>query len=412
MNINKKLLILAIVLRLLVSGLLFHPDIKTIAFQTSFLRQGVNDIYNYLSINKASLPLKEEFVYFPLTYFTLGGYQAVVSPFLGSGFNQWLGDAGANSVVNNPNIFKYLVILKLPLIFVDILIAYLLLKFFNLPAQVGDSKMGKKAFELWLFNPFTIILIYAFSNIDIYAVLLTVVAFLYIKREKLIHASIFLGLAISFKLYPLLFVPFLFLKAKSIKEKLLTTLIPISIFAISIVPFWSTAFVKSALVSGLSTRIFGPSFSIGFGESIIMGLLLLTILFLYAYLSDKKIKLLNYFVSLLLIIFSFSHFHISWLLWIAPFLVILVIKRPYLKWLIFFWAIFAMSIPLFYSDRSMTISLFRIYTTWYDLLPTPFVTMQKLYDPYNFQSMIHSVLAGISVIISYNLFKNNTNEKD
>lgn len=406
MNINKKLLILAIVLRLLVSGLLFHPDIKTIAFQTSFLRQGVNDIYNYLSINKASLPLKEEFVYFPLSYLTLGSYQTIISYILGNDFNNWLSDAGANSVVNNPNIFIYLILLKLPLLLMDLGIAYLILSYFK------EKRDGEKAFELWLFNPFTIILIYAFSNIDIYAVLLTVVAFLYIKREKLIHASIFLGLAISFKLYPLLFVPFLFLKAKSIKEKLLTTLIPISIFAISIVPFWSTAFVKSALVSGLSTRIFGPSFSIGFGESIIMGLLLLTILFLYAYLSDKKIKLLNYFVSLLLIIFSFSHFHISWLLWIAPFLVILVIKRPYLKWLIFFWAIFAMSIPLFYSDRSMTISLFRIYTTWYDLLPTPFVTMQKLYDPYNFQSMIHSVLAGISVIISYNLFKNNTNEKD
>lgn len=397
---TRKLLLIAVILRLLVSGLLFHPDIKTIAFQTSFLKKGIVNIYPYLIDNKVNLPLKEEFVYFPLSYLTLGSYQAVISNFLGNDFNNWLSDAGANSVVNNPNIIKYLILLKLPLLVADILIAFLLLNYFK------KREDGEKAFTLWLFNPFTIILIYAFSNIDIYAVLLTVIAFLYIKREKLISASVFLGLAISFKLYPLLFVPFLFLKSKNIKDKILTTLIPVSIFVLSIIPFWSEAFVKSALVSGLSTRIFSPSFEIGFGESIISGLFLLSTLFVYAYLNDHKIKLFNYFVILLLIIFSFSHFHISWLLWIAPFLVILAIYKPQLSWLIFFWAVFAISIPLFYADRAMTLSLFRIYTTWYDLLPTPFTFMNKLYDPYNFQSMIHSVLAGISVVMTYKLIKN------
>ena len=120
---------------------------------------------------------------------------------------------------------------------------------------------------------------------------------------------------------------------------------------------------------------------------------------------DAKIKLFNYFIVLLLILFSFSHFHISWLLWIAPFLVILAIKKPELSWPIFFWSVLAVSIPLFYSDRSMTISLYRIYSTWYDLLPTPFIVMQKFLDPYVFQSMLHSVLAGLSVVLSYKLLK-------
>jgi len=395
----KKLLFLAIALRILVSIFIFHPDIKTYNFQSSFLKKGVFNIYNYLVENKKNLPLKDDFVYFPLTYFALGGYQAAVAPLVGSGFDSWLADAGTNSTVGDPHIFKYLLALKLPYLVLDIAIAFLLMLFFE------NEKDKKKAFVYWLFNPFTIILIYAFSNIDIYAVLLTVIAFLYIKREKLITASVFLGLAISFKLYPLLFVPFLFLKSKKIKDKILTTLIPISIFVLSIIPFWSEAFVKSALVSGLSTRIFSPSFEIGFGESIIAGLFLLSALFVYAYLNDHKIKLFNYFVILLLIIFSFSHFHISWLLWIAPFLVILAIKKPQLSWPIFFWAVFAISIPLFYSDRSMTISLFRIYSTWYDLLPTPFTFIQKLYDAYNFQSMLHSILAGLSVVLSFNLIK-------
>ena len=62
----KKLLVLAIVLRVLVAAFLFHPDIKTFNFQASFLKKGVTDIYSYLIENRKTLPLKEEFVYFLL----------------------------------------------------------------------------------------------------------------------------------------------------------------------------------------------------------------------------------------------------------------------------------------------------------------------------------------------------------
>ncbi|MDP3994466.1 MAG: hypothetical protein Q8P91_01385 [bacterium] len=402
MKQNKfKILALAIVLRILVAALLFHPDIKTYNFQASFLKKGVVDIYSYLSENKQTLPLKDGFVYFPSTYFIVGGYQAIISGILGSDFDFWLNDAGSNSAVANPNIFKYLTFLKLPLLLMDVWVAFLLVKYFK------DRKKGEKAFIIWLFNPFTIILIYAFSNIDLYSVLLTVISFLYIKRKKYLHAAGFMGLASTFKLYPLLFLPFLFLKGKNIKEKMLVLAIPIIILGIVIVPFWSPAFVESALISGLTTRIFSPGFTIGFGESIIVGLFLLSALFFYGWLFDKKIKLFSYWAVMLLVIFSFSHFHIAWLLWIAPFLVISAVKNTSLTWPLFIWASVAMAIPLFYQDRSMSISLFRIYTTWYDLLPTPFTVMQKFYDPYSFQSMMHSVLAGAGVLMSYKILKDN-----
>jgi hypothetical protein len=407
MKINKwflKLLFLAVILRLLVSGLLFHPDVKTIAFQTSFLKKGVINIYPFLEKNKASLPLKEEFVYFPLTYFTIGGYQAVISSILGAQFNNWLVDAGSNSMVNNPHVIQYLIFLKLPLLVMDILIAFLLYGYFK------KKEDGEKAFVFWLFNPFTIFLIYAFSNIDLYPALLTLIAFLYINKSQLFKASIFIGLAISFKLYPLLFVPFLFISGKTVKEKIIVTITPLLIFFASIVPFLSSSFVKSALLSGLSTRIFSPSFAIGFGESMILGLFLISVLFFWGWASENKITLFKYFVVLLLTVFSFSHFHISWLLWVAPFLTIFVVKKPKVAWLVFFWAVSAICIPLFYSDRSMTISLFRIYSTWYDLLPTPFTIMEKIYDPYIVQSMLHSLMAGISVVLSYLLLREEKEE--
>lgn len=411
---KKNIIILAVLLRLLVSGLLFHPDIKTIAFQTSFLKDGVTDIYTHLTQNKASLTLKEEFVYFPLTYFTIGSYQSVLSYILGSEFDDWLKDANTNSVVNNSNIFNYLILLKLPLLIMDMAIAYLLLKFFKDKRSLANEnigkKMGERAFELWLFNPFTIILIYGFSNIDLYTVLLTLIAFLLLKQGKLIASLVVFGFAISFKLYPLLFLPILFTYAKSVKEKVQTILIPLGIFIATLIPFWSINFVNSALVSGLSTRIFSPNFDIGMGESMIIGLFLLSIMFCYAWVNEQKINLLYYFVVLLLILFSFSHFHISWLLWVSPFLVIFAVKNPKLSWLIFLWSLMAISIPFLYNDRSMTISLFRIYSSWFDLLPIPFIVVQKVYDPFGMQSIIHSLMAGTSAVLSYNLLKENTNK--
>jgi len=407
----KKVLFWAIALRLLVAGLIFHPDIKTYNFQSSFLKHGVFNIYTYLVDNKKSLTLKDDFVYFPLTYFAVGGYQWAISPIIGAGFDSWLADASSTSVVSSPNIFKYLIILKLPYLILDILIAFLLMKFFK------DREEGKKAFALWLFNPFTIYLIYAFSNIDIFAVLLTLIAFLLLKKDlpaarlpagqgrqgNLLQASALIGLAAGFKLYPILFIPFMVLKARGLKEKVLVVMVPLLILTAIVLPFWSQAFIQSALVSGLTTRIFNPGFSIGFNESMIVSLLAISTLFFYAWLIDKKISPFNYWFILLLLIFSFSHFHIAWLLWIAPFAVILSVKKPKFSLPIFLLATLALMIPMLYQDRSMTISLFRVYSTWYDLIPTPFAVLEKFYDPYNLQSILHSIVAGGSLIIGFKL---------
>ncbi len=382
----KKLLIWAIVLRLLVAGLLFHPDIKTYNFQSSFLKKGVFNIYSYLIENKKTLPFKEEFAYFPLTYLVIGGYQWVASPILGSGFDSWLANASSSSVVKDPNIFKYLIVLKFPYLIADIGIAFLLKKYFD------DKEKGKKAFTLWLFNPFTILLIYVFSNVEVFAVILTLIATLLVKKEKLLQASVMLGLAAGFKLYPVLFIPFLFLKAKGMQEKISVILAPIFILGLMTAPFWSQAFVQSALISGWTTRVANPVFTI-----------LAAVLFFYAWIIEKKIKLFDYWFILLLLIFSFTHFHVSWLLWVAPFIVVLVCKKPALSVFFFVLAVITFIIPMLYDDKSMTISLFRIYSTWFDLLPTPFVVLQRFYDPVKLQTIAQSTLAGGSLVLAYKL---------
>lgn len=399
----KKLLILAIILRLLLAVFYFHPDIKTYNFQASFLKKGVFNIYSYLIDNKKTLTLKEEFVYSPLTYFVLGGYQAIVSPILGNRFDTWLANAESNSVVRDQNVFKYLLILKFPYLILDVAIAFLVMQFFD------DKKNKEKAFTLWLFNPFTPILIYVFSNVDIFAVALTLAAFLFVKKQKLFVASLLIGLASGFKLYPLLFVPFLFTAGRTLKEKIFLGLTPIAVFGLITLPFFSPAFVQSALVSGLSTRVFNPSFNIGLNGTIIVSLLAISVLFFYGAFINKGQSLLNLWVGVFLLIFSFAYFHVAWLLWLAPFVVILIVKRPALSWLFLILTILAFAIPVLYEDRFMTVGLLRVYSTLYDQLPTPFSLLENFYDPYNLQGILHSILAGGSIVLLYKLLnKENT----
>src|SRR4030042_1604910 len=274
----KKLLVLAILLRLLIMPFFFHPDIKTYHFQASFLRQGVVNIYPYLIDNREKLPLKEEFVYFPLTYFFLGGYQALVSPLLGENFTAWLSDATGRGV-ESPGIFRYLFVLKLPYLVLDIAIAYLLMGFFE------KQEDKKKVFTIWLFNPFTLILLYFFSNVDIIPVFLVLASLLAMKKNKPLGASVLMGLAVGFKAYPVLFFPFLLAKMEKRSERITASLVFLATLAVIILPFWSPAFVASSFASGLTTRILEAGISISGGEKILVVPVALVGLYLFSWFS-------------------------------------------------------------------------------------------------------------------------------
>ena len=109
-------------------------------------------------------------------------------------------------------IYRYLFTLKLPYLLLDISIAFILMRLFTNPAD------RKKAFTFWLFNPFSIALIYMYSNVDIIPVFLTIISLLLTFRKKLILAALFLGIAAGFKAYPLLLLPFLLFNTKNIQQ--------------------------------------------------------------------------------------------------------------------------------------------------------------------------------------------------
>lgn len=394
----RNILILAILIRLLIMPFYFHPDIKTYHFQASFLSKGVTNIYDYLAAHKKELPLKEEFVYYPLTYFFLGGYQILISPLLGDDFYEWLSDANSQSANDRVGVYRYLFLLKLPYLAFDIAIAFLLMRIFT-----GDLK--KKVFTLWLFNPFTIILIYVFSNVDVIPVALTVASVLLATQKKLVLSAALLGLAAGFKAYPLLFLPFLLLFTTSFRQVILMVIAAIGVFAAIVAPFWSSAFQQAAFVSGLTTRIVFPGLSIGFGETLMASIISLSALFFYSLLQKDKVEIWKYYLALLLLLFSFIHFHIQWLLWVAPFIVILVIRNKRFAIPVLILALSAFLLPILYADKSMSWGLLQAYSGLFNLLPLPLALVQIFYDPLILQSVLHSLIAGGSLVLIYQMIK-------
>lgn len=394
-----KFLLLAILLRLILMPFYFHPDIKTYHFQASFLNKGVFDIYPHLINNKEKLPFKEEFVYFPLTFFSLGFYQIIISPFLGGDFTTWLNDASQNAN-ERIGVYRYLFLLKFPYLLIDLSIAFFLLRFFS------QSDQKKKIFIFWLFNPFSIVLIYIFSNIDIIPVFLTLVSLLFTYRKKMILASLFLGIAAGFKAYPLIFLPFLLFYARDLKQALYMVIAALGIFTAIIAPFWSAEFQNSALVSGLTTRIVFPGLSIGFGETLMVSVtVIFALLFYKAINKGVEEDILYYYLALLLLLFSFIHFHIQWLLWLIPFVAIFLIVKERLTVVTLILISMAFAIPLLYEDKSMSVGLLTAISPLYNLIPIPFAVAQKFYDPYIIQSVLHGGLGGGSLVLIWQLFK-------
>ncbi len=375
----------------------FHPDIKTYNFQAHFLKQGVWNIYDYLEMHKSELTLKDEFVYFPFTYFFLGAYQIAASPFLGNGFESWISNANNNSS-GDVEVFKYLFILKLPYLILDIFIGLILASFFV------DFKNKRKALVFWLFNPFSVILLYVYSNVDIFPVFFSLLSLYFFKKNNFAFSALALGIGGAFKAFPILLVPFLLTQTSRIRNKLLVLICSFGVFGLAILPFMnSVAFKQSTLASGLTTRIISSGLNIGFGEILMPALVLLSVLFFWA-LGKGKLELWRLYLTAFIFTLISIHFHIHWLLWIIPFLTLLYVADED-NHLIVPFLLIAFCIPLLYTDKFMTVGLLKAISPLYELLPTPSTIVGKVSEVNVILGILHSILFGLGLLLSLKVLK-------
>ena len=185
-----ELILSVLVLRLVIAAFFYHPDIKSQYYHAAFFKTGIINIYEFLQFNRTRLPYSDTFNYPPLTYIFLGSWQTLSSVISGPGLDDWLSD-WSDRHLYNPDLFFYLLLLKLPYFIADFLILKLLISLVSPPRRYPLAL-------LWLFNPVSLYAIYAVGQFDIIPALMTVaaltLAFFWDWRHLSKHIRCFLSL--------------------------------------------------------------------------------------------------------------------------------------------------------------------------------------------------------------------------
>lgn len=386
----------AALLRLFLAPFFFHPDIKTILYNSHFLSFGVWNIYDYLSQHPQEAHLGP-FVYPPLAYFLFGLLYQLEKIFAGSGFREWL--SMGNEAVLVTNLFRYLFVIKLPLFLFEFLVGFLLIRL------IQDQKQKKIALILWFFNPVNIYVVCLMGQFDVIPAFLSILSIYLVFLNQWGWAAFVLGFGGALKTYPLLFLPFLIIASrKRWIEQLGLLLIGLSPYIVTVLPFLgSKPFLESVLISGLSQRMFLLGLPIGFGEQILVVLFGLVMLFLFFVDSkkDRKSNLLGNFLAIILIILGGSHFHPQWFIWALPFLAILVASNKKLNFPFILLMAGWLGITFLFDDKFLTLGLLSPLDQGILFLPPIRELLKGLIDPNLAQSIFHTIFTASAIWLVY-----------
>jgi len=311
------LVLFGLLLRIILAGLLYHTDLKGQYHEAQLFNNGISNAY------QIGIDEKTPLHYPPPIYFLYNLYPKVAHSIFSDYFGKWMDDWSYSQVANHPNIFRDLLAMKLPLIIFDLSAAVVVI-------LVVPTKKRELAAVLWLFNPFSIYAIYGFSQFDIIPTFLVLLSLLFWKKKKYKFSYASLGLAAGVKVFPLLLLPYyLILDQRSIKERAVGVAVATVSFLICFVPiFTSTVALKSIFLSNLTGGVFQARISLGSSMFIpiyVFGWLLLLIL-----ITIKKVNKPSLESAIFLVLGSLlglSSFHPQWMIWIMPFLLILICEE-------------------------------------------------------------------------------------
>ena len=405
-----KWLVLGLAVRVILMPITLHQDLwghSSVAY--FFSEKGILNPYEYLSNLSPDHPLvknigvSDVFIYPPLAYFTLGVFRILVKPFTDPGFVPFIWSNLA-SVYSFPGFNWHLFLYKFPYLFFDIGIAFLLSSLFS------EERKKQLVFILWMLNPVTLYTTFMIGQLDLLPTFFTVLSLVLAKKGKFAWSMISLGVGGSYKIFPLLFVPVAaFVFGKNFKEKVMYLLVGVAPFILVTLPYiTSLAYREMVLFSPKNQKMLFMNLPVSGAEGIFTFVFILTLIYFYSYYTKKVINLGVYFLTILLLIFSVTHYHPQWFLWVTPFLFwelsesnfkhgILVLTL-FLAWL---------AITLFF-ETSLTIGLFSpLNASLRDLrnLPGLSEVLSRYTDVFRLKSLIRSVFAAASLFYIYRLYK-------
>lgn len=400
------ILIVGIVIRIFLSMTTYHADVGALGFAGKIISQGnVSNFYDYLgNLPKESPYLKvyptNLFIYPPPIYFIDGLFAKLTNWSVGSkfvdnftlDFTSTLGDLRLNI---------YLLLLKLPYFIFDITAAFILMFFFK------EEKKKIWAFSFWIFNPINLYATYMMGQFDIIPTFFVILAlYTAMKKERIYLAAIFLGLGMSFKLYPLLFIfPLALLKNKWL-DRIKVCVLGLVPYLLSILPFIaSKGFRSSALIAGQTTKSLYAAIPISGGESIILYMAAIIFVYIVFLFSENKIEnLWHKFFIILSLFFIFTHYHPQWFIWITPFVIIDLIESGLKKWPIALLAFISWVGLLTFFDAGLTTSIFAPLAPPLWVLPGIWQMLGVNIDINIARSYLQTIFAAAGMFYIYNYF--------
>jgi len=396
-------IIIGLAVRFLLMAFTYHPDIAGQSLSSYFWGfQNIPNVYEYLLSLPSNHPLVQNFgvndifIYPPLTYFTLGTFQKF---FAFTGLQQFL-----ETVMSGVNIYKiqnlslYLFILKFPYIFFDFGIAFILYHYFKQPRTKYQALM------LWLFNPISLYATYCMGVFDIIPVFFTVLSAFYLKKNKLLISALYMGVGIAFKMYPVFLLPFIILKTGNWLSKAKIGLVSMLPVILTNLPFIFSSAYRYMVFSPKSQKMFYMQWMLSGAEGIFPFLLFLCLLYLFA--QNKLFRpryYITYFMATFLLLFSVTHYHPQWFIWIAPFLIIELLNYRFREAWIYVGLLTIYIFIVFTFENSLSIGLFAPLNNSLASFVGTQTIIAQITDINLLKSYVRSIFAGISayLIISH-----------
>jgi len=257
------------------------------------------------------------------------------------------------------------------------------------------------AFIFWMFNPLTVYSTFMMGQFDIIPVLFTVFALALAKKKNYFWAILSLGVAGSFKIYPLLLIPpIAFLSDKDLWSRLKYLVLGFLPFLITIASYISSpAFRQMVLFSSKNQKMLFLGLPVSGAEVLYPFLIILFLIYFHSLYSKKTFELYEYFLIILLTMFSVSNYHPQWFLWITPFLIIYLIKYNF-KYALLVVSLFGVWLVLtLLFESSLSYGLFNpIFPKLKDAksFADVFISSDLLFK---FKSIIRSIFAAVSIYI-------------
>lgn len=403
--ITSKIFLLGLLIRVLVMPFTGHYDIRGINFAVYNLPyKGTTNVYEVAAHGPVDYLVdvnfgRDYFIYPPLNYFTLGSFMTILKPFYGSEFANWIEGYGNNiqKVITHPHVWRYLFLMKIPYLFFDVFLLYILTKFFS---KKTDQH---KAIMYWWLNPIVIFLPYVWGQFDIIpASVMLAGVYLGIKNQPYKSVLLF-GLAAAFKNYPLILLPFLsVIYGKNIWHMIKLMVVGMLPFILTTMPYWSHEFFrKTVLFSWQSQKMMDFLWPIGGSDGVypfFIGYFLILMWAVYK-LRGRYDQIIAPLVMTLTWYYATTNFHQQWFMWVLPYLVILAVKDRKLS-LIGLGVVALFFVRLIEIQANVTTELLVWLAPAFDDLPKSRYLVGLAYDIHKFRNIVDSMYLSFSLFIT------------